>query len=156
MEYPLAGFRPSWPTAGMAHYNFKKITVVPSAKVGAGGLRSRLPPRPRLAPPRPRPLGLRAPRGRRYPRAAGSRLGLGSPQTTRVPPREEEGSQGKLRASSTVGTGPLGVQRSWWTEEGETPGRTSSLSRRRRCCGPLTAGPSAGAFAHSSRSPYVP
>lgn len=25
---------PSWRIAGMAHYNFKKITVVPSAKVG--------------------------------------------------------------------------------------------------------------------------
>lgn len=25
---------PSWLIAGMAHYNFKKITVVPSAKVG--------------------------------------------------------------------------------------------------------------------------
>lgn len=33
----------------MAHYNFKKITVVPSAKVGAGGLRALFPLRPRKA-----------------------------------------------------------------------------------------------------------
>lgn len=28
---------PSWPTVDMAHYNFKKITVVPSAKVSVPG-----------------------------------------------------------------------------------------------------------------------
>lgn len=118
-EVSLADLCPSWPTIGMAHYNFKKITVVPSAKVSvprpsalaflgrvAGRARAcrTLPPGPAAKAMSFRDWGLPGlgmPPERRGPftEVLVRPQRIGSPQRGGVPPQKLGQSQGKLYAA---------------------------------------------------------
>lgn len=81
------GRLPSWPIADMAHYNFKKITVVPSAKVSVPG-----PPfSPFSSAGRRRARACSAPPPGPATQAASSKLGVPRVRPAPPPPKKKGG-----------------------------------------------------------------